>query len=365
MDMYVARLCEEIRGARGRVDTLGAILPERVDTIYFGGGTPSLLAPEMMKSIFTALREQFTVEAGAEITLECAPGQLTGGTLTELLEQGLSRVSLGVQSFVDVEATAVGRLHTRAICLAEIARLRSAGLLDINVDLIAGLPLQTEASWRYSLAQALGTEAPHVSIYMLEVDGESRLGRESLAGGSRYGAGTLPSDEAVADWYLEACARLGSAGVAQYEISNFAPEGFRSRHNLKYWRRKAYLGVGLDAHSMLLADDGAVRFQNSEDLGAYLGDQMLPLLAPHAQAVRVFGDEAFEEAMFLGLRLNEGVELETLRLEFGSGRVLSVLPALTELQEAGLVQMSDDRIWLTDQGRLLSNEVFERVLVEA
>ena len=371
MEAYVTRLCKEIRGARARAAATGAFLPERLDTIYFGGGTPSLLEPAMMRSIFAALRAEFAIESGAEITLECAPGQLAEATLLELLDQGLNRVSLGIQSFVDAEAAAVGRLHTRAMCLAEIARLRSAGVLDISVDLIAGLPLQTEASWRFSLAEAIATGVPHLSLYMLEVDGESRLGRESLAGGARYGAGTLPSDDAVADWYLEACDRLPAAGVAQYEISNFAREGFQSRHNLKYWQREPYIGFGLDAHSMLrtandvVSSQNVVRFQNADDLDAYLGDETLPLLAARFNPVLVHGDEAFEEAMFLGLRLNEGVSLTALQVEFGAQLVEGVTPALAELRDARLIAFAGDRVRLTDQGRLLSNEVFERVLVAA
>ena len=369
MEGYAARLCEEIREVRARAHAMGAVLPEHIDTVYFGGGTPSLLTPETVQTIFAALRGEFAIEAGAEITIECAPGQLAEATLAELLNQGLNRVSLGVQSFVDTEAAAVGRLHTRAMCLAEIARLRSAGVPDISVDLITGLPLQTAASWRYSLAEAIATGVPHISIYMLEIDGESRLGRESLAGGARYGAGALPADDAVADWYLEACASLAAAGVAHYEISNFARQGFRSRHNMKYWRREPYLGFGLDAHSMLHTSarpvpfQSAVRFQNGDDLDAYLGDGKLPLLAARLEPAIVQGDEAFEEAMFLGLRLNEGVELGALREEFGSRLVNGVLPALRELQEAGLVDQAGDRFRLTDQGRLVSNEVFERVLV--
>ncbi len=368
---YVARLCGEIRAARGRAAAMGAVLPERVDTIYFGGGTPSLLEPEMMREIFDALRGEFLVDAGAEVTLECAPGQLGDETLAELLGQGLNRVSLGVQSFVDAEAAAVGRLHTRAVCLEEIRRLRAAGVVDLGVDLIAGLPLQTAASWLYSVAEAVATGVPHVSVYMLEVDGESRLGRESLAGGTRYGAGTLPADEAVADWYLSACVELARAGVDQYEISNFARAEFRSRHNLKYWRREAYVGFGLDAHSMLTVGSspasasttGAVRFQNSEELDGYMGDGVLPLLAARGEPVLVRGDEAFEEAVFLGLRLNEGDGVGSLGGGVGAWLVTGLVDGLAEMREAGLVGVDGERVWLTGRGRLLSNEVFERVLV--
>ena len=169
-------------------------------------------------------------------------------------------MSLGVQSFVDKECSSVGRLHTRAITLADIARLRASGIGNISLDLIAGLPHQTEESWNFSLGETLATGVPHVSVYMLEVDEDSRLGTELLAGGSRYHAHFVPDDDLTADLYLAACERLEKGGVQQYEISNFARPvthgiGLRdSRHNLKYWTRQPYLGFGVDAHSMLPAN---------------------------------------------------------------------------------------------------------------
>ena len=275
---------------------MGHPLPTVVDSIFFGGGTPSLLSAEQMARLFEALRGQFEVSAGAEITLECAPGQLGEETLAEMLRQGMNRVSFGVQSFVDAEAKAVGRLHTREMCLAEIARMRAAGVMDINVDLIAGLPGQTAATWRESVEIALETGVPHVSVYMLEVDEDSRLGREMLASGARYGAGDVASEDEIAEWYGAACEWLEADGVRQYEISNFAREkkrtpsakqgqtnagvlhfvqddaskggvrqdgDYRSRHNLKYWQREPYVGFGLDAHSMLRDGVGGVRWANS------------------------------------------------------------------------------------------------------
>ncbi len=188
----------------------------------------------------------------AEITLECAPGQLSDETLAELLQQGMNRISFGVQSFVDRETAAVGRLHTEQQCEAELSRVRAAGVEEINIDLIAGLPHQTAQSWKYSVEQAIASGAPHVSVYMLEVDEESRLGREMLEKGSRYSASAVPSEDETAEWYQYACSALHAAGVPQYEISNFARPGHRSRHNLKYWQRQPYIGFGLDAHSMLL-----------------------------------------------------------------------------------------------------------------
>src|ERR1700722_5748082 len=261
-DRYVDRVCSDIASAPQVATEMGGQLEREVDSIYLGGGTPTLLEAGQLERIFTKVRSQFDVQAEAEVTVECAPGTLTAATLESLLRCGVNRVSLGVQSFVDQEAAAVGRLHKRATVLDDIARLRAAGISNINIDLIAGLPHQTAESWQESVTETIATGAPHVSVYMLEVDEDSRLGRELTAGGKRYHAHFVPDEEATADFYVAACEQLESAGVKQYEISNFARVGFESRHNLKYWTRQPYLGFGVDAHSMLVSstpENDAVR----------------------------------------------------------------------------------------------------------
>jgi oxygen-independent coproporphyrinogen-3 oxidase len=372
MQHYVDRLSVEIRGAHAAAEKIGASLSRAVDTIYFGGGTPSLLSAEQFAEIFRNLRGEFDFGADAEITLECAPGQLADATLDELLRQGMNRISFGVQSFVDQEAAAVGRLHTQQQCEIEIARVRAAGVSEINVDLIAGLPHQTEQSWRYSVEQAIASGAPHISVYLLEVDEHSRLGREMLKQGSRYSAANVPDEDQAAEWYQQACDLLREAGVDQYEISNFSRPGHRSRHNLKYWLRQPYIGFGLDAHSMLLADQDALRFANTSDLDRYLGQgtEISPFQlleseqdAPDGKVDLVGRNAAFEESLFLGLRLNEGVYLETLRQQFGESLLRETMPALVEVRDAGLLELNSDRMRLTPQGRLVSNEVFSRLLI--
>jgi oxygen-independent coproporphyrinogen-3 oxidase len=369
MQAYVDRLCHEITATRSATIPLQAIVPNQIDTLYFGGGTPSLLSAAQFRQIFAALRSQFTLAPNAEITLECAPGQLAEATLEELLHQGMNRLSLGVQSFVDKESAAVGRLHTQQICLDELKRLRAAGLQDINLDLIAGLPHQTAATWQYSLETLLATGVPHASVYLFELDEDSNLGREVLAHGSRYSASTLPTEDETADWYQQACDLFNSDGLAQYEISNFARPAHQSRHNLKYWRRHPYLGFGLDAHSMLTTPTGAVRFANTDNLDHYspvTEPSALPLYPkPTAplEADHLDATEAFEETLFLGLRLNEGLSLATLRDHFGETRVNESIPALQEVHQAGLLHWTADRITLTPRGRVLSNEVFSRLLV--
>jgi oxygen-independent coproporphyrinogen-3 oxidase len=371
MERYVDRLCGEIRGARAGVEGFGAVLPREADTIYFGGGTPSLLAGRQFQLIFQALRGEFEVASDAEITLECAPGQLASETLEELQRQGMNRISFGVQSFVDRETAAVGRLHTESECEAEFARVRAAGIEEISIDLIAGLPHQTEVSWKYSVERAIASGVPHISVYMLEVDDESRLGREMLEQGSRYSASAVPNEDESAEWYRQSCAVLENAGVDQYEISNFARPGHRSRHNLKYWQRAPYRGFGLDAHSMLFAGAEAVRFANTSDLEEYLGktekDTRFRMFEGNGETsaeVDVIGrDEAFEESLFLGLRLNEGVNLNRLRGEFGDAMLQGAMPALLEVRDAGLLELNTDSMRLTANGRMVSNEVFSRLLV--
>src|SRR5258708_5699011 len=205
-----------------------------------------------VQRVFDAVRALFSVRPDAEVTVECAPGTLSPEMLEGLLACGVNRVSLGVQSFVDAEAAAVGRLHKRSTVLDDIARLGAGGITNFNVDLIAGLPHQTAGSWQQSLDETLATGAAHASVYMLEVDEDSRVGREVIAGGTRYHAHFGSDEEATADFYLAACEQLEAAGIAQYEISNFARPGSESRHNLKYWTRQPYLGFGVDAHSMLM-----------------------------------------------------------------------------------------------------------------
>jgi oxygen-independent coproporphyrinogen-3 oxidase len=355
MGRYVERIGEDVRGFRGYAAQLGALVPETVDSIYLGGGTPSLLPAEELKKLFFTLRQEFKVTPSAEITVECAPGTLTDQVIQALATRGVNRVSLGVQSFVDQEAASVARLHTREKTLSDIERLRKAGISNINVDLIAGLPHQTRESWDYSLEQAIAAGVPHVSVYMLEVDEDSRLGRELIAGGTKYHAHFVPDDDLTAEFYETACERLNAAGIAQYEISNFARGGFESQHNLKYWTRQPYLGFGVDAHSMLpVAGSPAecVRLATTDEYDGYFA-------APQWQVTQISRDQALEESFFLGLRLNRGLDLGMLGEAFGP-LIAQCNPVIDELTDEGLLLCSNEVLHLTARGRLLSNEVFER-----
>jgi putative oxygen-independent coproporphyrinogen III oxidase len=378
-ERYVDRICSDIENAPRVAAEMGGKMERAVDSIYLGGGTPTVLEAGQLERIFGAVRREFEVNSESEVTVECAPGTLTSAMLESLLRCGVNRVSLGVQSFVDQEAAAVGRLHKRATVLEDVARLRAAGIANINIDLIAGLPHQTAESWEFSLAETIATAVPHVSVYMLEVDEDSRLGREVIAGGTRYHAHFVPEEEAVADFYTTACDRLQEASIAQYEISNFARDGFESRHNLKYWTRQPYFGFGVDAHSMLTADrEGhgfgradkkpkqepgsspcdldAVRFAPSDSLEKYVS-------AAGLQRTRVSRSAALEESFFLGLRLNRGVSLRELSSKFGEESVEAARAAVTELVGGGLMERRGDLVCLTERGRLVSNEVFERFIL--
>jgi len=353
MGRYVELLIEDMRSIRAYAAELGAQIPEAVDTIYLGGGTPSLLPPEELKKLFFALRQEFKILPKAEVTVECAPGTLTDEIIQTLVTRGVNRVSLGVQSFVDKEAASVARLHTREKTLSDIERLRKAGISNINVDLIAGLPHQTRESWEYSVQQAIAAGVPHVSVYMLEVDEDSRLGRELIAGGTKYHAHFVPDDDLTAEFYETACERLSAAGIEQYEISNFARAGFESKHNLKYWTRQPYLGFGVDAHSMLPAGNGqaeSVRLATTDDYDRFF-------VAADCKASPVSAEQALEEAFFLGLRLNRGVDLVHLRQEFGTdaGKFDARVARHVAL---GMLDDSCGSLRLTPRGRLLSNEVF-------
>jgi oxygen-independent coproporphyrinogen-3 oxidase len=403
-DQYVRHLESELARSEQIASEMGSILDRELDSIYLGGGTPSVLAPDQLAALFRSVRQNFSVLPNSEITVEVAPGTLSPEILQVLVDAGVNRVSLGMQSFVDQETRSVGRLHNRDITLRDIANLRTAGIHEISVDLIVGLPHQTADSWTYSLSEVLAIGVPHVSVYMLEVDDDSRLGRELIAGGTRYHAHHVPNDDATADFYLQACETLGSAALHQYEISNFARDersegaeskdllsrcdtnspdsplapdlchaecseaslslpglpSHASRHNLKYWVRHPYLGFGVDAHSMLSAPrpgepHAAVRLATNDNLDALLAGASLTRTA-------VSEKNAIEELYFLGLRLNRGLELVSIAEEYGIDAVERYRPEINELTDSGLLTIDEGWLRLTNRGRLLSNDVFSAFL---
>lgn len=302
------------------------------ETVYLGGGTPSQMDTQALAAILAAVPGK----PWAEATMEAAPGSFTSEKVETWVKAGINRVSLGVQSFITKELSRTGRKHTAQTVMDDLATLRAAGIANVNIDLIAGLPLQTRETWSESLSWIERLDAPHVSIYMLEVDDDSNLGRELLVLGSRYGAGSVPGEDEIGDFYETAVERLASIGIHRYEISNFAHPGFESRHNLKYWRREPYVGFGADAHSF----DGETRWQNPESPSDYCNKPN------HVEKIAA---DAVGERFFLGLRLAEGIE--------GPWEPFS--HPIRRFMDDGLLEQSGARLRLTSRGVMLSNEVFQ------
>jgi oxygen-independent coproporphyrinogen-3 oxidase len=309
------------------------------ETIYLGGGTPSGMATGDLERILSALPDG----PASEATIEVAPGTITAERAEAWVRAGINRVSLGVQSFVHPELARTGRKHTAQIVEREIDALRSSGLANVNIDLIAGLPGQTRASWSESLSWIERLQPPHVSVYMLEIDEDSRLGNEVLLNGKRYGAPDVPGDELTAEFYATAVERLSRMGIHRYEISNFARPGFESLHNLKYWKLEPYAGFGADAHSF----DGVLRAQNVESPNAYVER----IGSGQSARMDTAPANASEERFFVGLRLTQGIQPlaeEWLKFE----------QPIQRFVDEGLLARDGSRLWLTDRGVLFSNEVF-------
>jgi len=313
------------------------------DTLYFGGGTPSAMDTSALARITAALPGRPWREA----TIETAPGTVTAERVAEWKAAEINRVSLGVQSFIRQELARTGRKHTAEIVGQDIDTLRKAGISNINIDLIAGLPGQTESTWRESLTATVESGVPHVSVYMLEVDDESRLGSEILLGGKRYGASDVPSDDCIANFYETAVETLAQAGIHRYEISNFARAGAESIHNLKYWRREPYIGFGADAHSF----DGESRWQNVESAQEYVA-RLQRSESPRCEQT---SPDPLEEKFFVGLRLSEGVAANDADWQkFG--------PAFERFLSGGVMERAGDRLRLTARGVMISNEIFQEFL---
>jgi oxygen-independent coproporphyrinogen-3 oxidase len=337
LERYLGALELEVHGAK----------QVAADSVYLGGGTPSLLSLEQIAYLFGTLRERFDIAKAAEITIEAAPGTFDASLVSAWIDLGVNRVSLGVQSLVERELRATGRTHRIDTVQRDLALLREAGITDVGIDLIAGLPHQTPATWEESLDGVARLNSSHVSVYILETDEDSRLGAEILAGGARYSAADVPDDDTIAALYVRACQRLEQFGYRQYEISNFSQPGRESRHNRKYWDCFPYLGFGVDAYSY----DGAVRWGNVDDLDEYMA-RMERGESPVSAHETVDERQRAEERWFLGLRQNAGVALGAADRERFGGEI-------ARLAGEGLLEFYEDRVRLTARGRLLSNEVFQ------
>ena len=321
----------------------------RVDTVYFGGGTPSLLTPDQLAQILSELHRQFNVVSDSEITVEMNPGTISRAQLRAFRDLGVNRASFGAQTFDDAELAKLGRSHTTAETLKTFHELRAAGFDNVSFDLIAGLPGQTLDGWQRNIEQSLALEPEHLSFYLLEVHSGT-----PLADHIRRGLQPLPDEDQAAvmyEWMLECAA---AAGYEHYEISNLSKPGFHSRHNTKYWTGASYFGFGCSAHSF---DGVARRWSNQRDVLRYVED-IEQRRSPIVEEQALTEADLRAEALFLGMRMMRGVDIREYNELFGIDLRAEHRHELARFREAGLVEFDGDLIRLTRNGALMSNEVF-------
>ena len=349
---------------RSEIELWGAVLGgPRLETVFFGGGTPSYLPEGSLGMLLDAVRGACRLDGGAEITAEANPDDLHAGKLASLLDAGVSRLSIGVQSLDDDLLRLLGRRHSAHEALDAFRAARSAGFDNVSIDLMYGLPDQTLGQWGATLDTALDMGPSHISMYCLTLEGGTPMERDAAAGRI-----PVPDGDLAADMYLVAEVQSAEAGYRHYEISNWAIPGRESRHNLVYWRNRPFLGVGPGAHSYL---DGH-RFHNIRSPREYIR-RLAPGEPGPRPGVRLFEGipvvEAAEpvdrrlemaETMMMGLRLDTGVDPGQFAARFGESPGESYGEVIEELQDDGLLETGSDRIVLTPRGRLLGNEVFSR-----
>jgi oxygen-independent coproporphyrinogen-3 oxidase len=340
---YAAALLREVNRGAGAPEGAGA------GSVYFGGGTPSLLPAGRIAALLDACRGRFRLSDDCEISLEANPGTLSEEKAALWRSSGVNRVSLGAQSFSDGELVAAGRAHTAAMTLEALALLRKSGFDNISLDLMLGLPQQTPRSWRRTLERAASSGVEHLSLYMLDLDEECLLGVMA-----REGKVTLPDGDETADLYAESVEYLRGCGFEQYEISNFSRPGRRSRHNLKYWRREPVLAFGAGACSF----DGGRRRANASGLEDYCR-RIESGRSPEVRSESVEGERALSETLFLSLRLTEGLDLDRLAAAMGAPLPEGYAAAIEEFRARGWIEREGSRVRLTVPGMLLSNEIFQ------
>lgn len=344
MDPYVDALCAHL------AETAPFAAGHTVDTVYFGGGTPTCLGEKRLIRILKVILKKYRVDRHAEITLEANPDSANDRkALKALRKAGFNRISLGMQSACDAELAEIGRIHTMEQVRTAVEAARKAGFDNLSLDLIYGLPHQTMERWQENLAAAVALNPEHLSCYGLKVEeGTPLFARRETAG--------LPDDEAQADMYLYTAEFLSRMGYRQYEISNFAREGRESRHNLRYWVLGEYAGFGPGAHS----DFGGVRYAYEKDLAGYIrGVQGSgPLLSENE---RIPDAERDTEWLMLGLRTVHGLDPKDYETRFRR-RFACFLPFLTDCETAGYAVQEEGRWHLTPTGFLLSNQIISRML---
>ena len=352
---YTAAVCTELGNREAfwaaqavRISSGNAV----VDTVYIGGGTPSLLESELLAEMLDTIRERFVCELH-EVTLEADPETIEADKAAKWLAAGINRISFGTQSFIDDELKAAGRMHRRADIYKAVPILREAGIGNISFDLIAGLPKQTPETWHQSLEESIALSPEHISIYMMEIDEGSRLGLEVLQGGAKYSAKDLPAEESMTEFYETAQAFLKQAGYGQYEISNWSKPGFASEHNLKYWRREAYFGFGAGAHSF----SGQQRWANAHDAAAYV-DAISNGRAAIQTVDELTPEMALEEELFLGLRQLAGINLSRIEQQYG----VDFQKKVGNLASIGMIEQAGQIVRLPANKLSVSNEIIVELL---
>ncbi|XUX01003.1 MAG: radical SAM family heme chaperone HemW [Dehalogenimonas sp.] len=341
---YVEALIGEI--------TLGQRDGATVSTVYFGGGTPSLLSDRQINSILEGIHNHYVVDTDTEVTLEANPGTVDEAYLRSMRELGVNRLSLGVQSLSEKELAFLDRCHTVEESRRAVSEARQAGFDNLSLDFIYGLPNRESCHWETMLNEIIDLGAEHLSLYSLTLEPDTPLGK-------MVASNKVPSPDAdqAAEEYEIASRKLMEAGYRHYEISNWARSGFESRHNTVYWQRGQYLGIGVAAHSFL---DGS-RFSNTVNLDEYFMKIKKGQL-PREDLEPISPELALSETIFLGLRLEEGISMSDIGHQFSIDLSSRFAAEIAELSGLGLVEVSADRLKLTTRGRLLGNEVFLRFL---
>ncbi|MBS1812280.1 MAG: radical SAM family heme chaperone HemW [Acidobacteria bacterium] len=339
---YVAALLSEIE----RAEVTDAM--RHVDTIYFGGGTPTTLSIEQLDSILAACHRKFSIASKAEITTEANPGTISTEYFQGLRAIGFNRLSFGVQSFDDAELKMIDRVHNANDARAAVKDARQAGFENISIDLIAGLPEQKMATWQNNLAEAFALATPHISVYLLELYQDAPLQHRITRGELR----AIDEDLTVAMYYVLVDA-AAQQSFAHYEISNWAQPGFESRHNLKYWTGAPYWAFGVSAAGY----DGETRWSNTRNLNEYL-KRIEAGESPVAERTELSAEDKQSEAIFLQLRLQHGVNLPRHQAQFGVDVKVRYHDEIGRLQEAGLLEFEKDTMRISRAGKVLANEVF-------
>ena len=340
VERYVSALTKEVEDFQPKESQIS------IDTIYFGGGTPSLLTPKQLEKILSAIHKKFSVDENSEITMEMNPATVMLETLREYKNLGINRASFGAQTFDDTELKRLGRKHTANDVRETIELLRTANFDNVSFDLIAGLPRQTLADWERNLGEALQLEPEHLSLYLLEIHESTPLAEQI-----RSGRQPLPDEDLAGEMYELMVEKVCARGYEQYEISNFSKPNFVSRHNSKYWLCEPVYAFGVSAHSF---DGRARRWANERDTFKYV--EMIE--KGNAAVVESGKIDLKSEFVVLGLRLKKGIDVDEYRKHFGVDLLEEYAEDLKRLKEAQLIEFSNNRLKLTKKGFLFSNEVF-------